>query len=205
MSLTNDTTGPVETVDPSAIELPRGRRRGPRFTWWIAAALALLLAGGVTAYWVAGRGQANAGKGQTRVEADFQHALLAQLNSERKAHHLAAVHLNRKLDVSSRNHSALMAQRNTMSHRLQGERAFSARISGTGYKWSQVAENVAWTSRMTVAGVRQLQTIMYTEKPPNDDHRENILGKRYRDVGIGVIYDKPHHRVWITEDFGRHA
>jgi uncharacterized protein YkwD len=46
---------------------------------------------------------------------------------------------------------------------------------------------------------------MYYEKAPNDGHRRNILNPAYRDVGISVVQDFVHHRIWLTVDFGTPA
>jgi uncharacterized protein YkwD len=43
---------------------------------------------------------------------------------------------------------------------------------------------------------------MYDEAPPNDGHRRNILSATFVDVGVDVIEDKTHGRVWLTTDFG---
>jgi uncharacterized protein YkwD len=43
---------------------------------------------------------------------------------------------------------------------------------------------------------------MYNETPPNDGHRLNILNTHYRNVGVDVYFDKVHHKLWLTTDFG---
>jgi uncharacterized protein YkwD len=140
---------------------------------------------------------------QTATERRMQLVVLQHLNAERRAHHLPALKLSSQLDASARAHSVLMEQRNALSHELPHERGFASRISATGYRWLAVAENIAWTSRTSSAGIASLQHAMYAEKAPNDGHRVNILGKSYRQVGISVVYDTKHHRFWLTEDFGR--
>jgi uncharacterized protein YkwD len=44
---------------------------------------------------------------------------------------------------------------------------------------------------------------MYNEKPPDDGHRRNILNKSFVDVGIDVINDSAHGKVWLVTDFGK--
>jgi hypothetical protein len=58
---------------------------------------------------------------------------------------------------------------------------------------------------MTAAGAKAVEKSMFTEKPPNDEHRQNILSTAFTDVGIGVVLDNVNHKLWITEDFGRPA
>jgi uncharacterized protein YkwD len=44
---------------------------------------------------------------------------------------------------------------------------------------------------------------MLNEKPPNDGHRQNILSKDFTMVGIDVIVDTTHNKIWLTEDFAK--
>jgi uncharacterized protein YkwD len=96
-----------------------------------------------------------------------------------------------------------MADANTLSHQLPGEASLGARISAAGYSWSAVGENVAWNSRRSESGVLALQDSMYNETPPNDGHRKNILSSKFTEVGISVIEDPEHGKVWLVTDFGR--
>ncbi|MDT4945595.1 MAG: hypothetical protein QOH14_2328, partial [Pseudonocardiales bacterium] len=34
--------------------------------------------------------------------------------------------------------------------------------------------------------------------------RRVILNPVYRDVGVDIYMDGAHHKMWLTEDFGRH-
>lgn len=141
----------------------------------------------------------------THTEQTLRADLLRQLNAERHAHHLAALHSSPRLDLSARRHTLLMDARRTLSHQLPGERSLGARVSATGYVWRALGENIGWTSDTTARGVAALQSAMYRERPPNDGHRKNILSTTYRQIGVGVVYDARQHRIWITEDFGRWA
>ncbi len=111
--------------------------------------------------------------------------------------------MNSKLVSAAHAHNLAMAKANTLSHQLSGEAALGSRVSAAGYRWSAVAENVAYNSSRSQAGVLAVQKAMYNEKPPNDGHRQNILNKTYVDVGIDVISDSVHGKVWLVTDFGR--
>jgi uncharacterized protein YkwD len=135
------------------------------------------------------------------------HPVVAQheldlLNSERTAHGLPKLTMNTHLLLSSSRHSVDMANANSMSHQLPGEKAFGARLDSAGYDWSTAGENVGYTTTMTSAGARTLETMMYNEVAPNNGHRLNILSTAFKNVGISVLTDTTHHRLWITEDFG---
>ena len=95
-----------------------------------------------------------------------------------------------------------MAKANKLSHQLNGEAALGSRVSA-GYRWSAVGETSPTTPAARKGGVLAVQKAMYNEKPPDDGHRRNILSKTYVDVGIDVINDSVHGKVWLVTDFGR--
>jgi uncharacterized protein YkwD len=133
----------------------------------------------------------------------WANAVLAELNAERANHGLRALKMNSKLISAAHSHNLLMAKADTLSHQLSGEAALGSRISAAGYRWSAVAENVAYSSTRSKGGVLGMQRMMYNEKPPDDGHRQNILNKAYVDVGIDVINDSIHGKVWLVTDFGK--
>jgi uncharacterized protein YkwD len=139
------------------------------------------------------------------TEAQLNAAVYARISTERRVNNLPALHLNAKLVQSAYHHSLLMRSKATMSHQLPGEAALGNRITASGYRWRAAAENIAWSTNMTPVGASNLEALMYYEKAPNDGHRRNILNPAYRDVGISVVQDFVHHRIWLTVDFGTPA
>ncbi len=137
------------------------------------------------------------------TRSDWANAVLDELNSERAKHGLPALKMNSKLVSAAHKHNLAMAKANTLSHQLKGEAELGSRVSAAGYRWSAVGENVAYNGRRSQDGVLAVQKAMYNEKPPNDGHRKNILSKTYVDVGIDVISDSVHSKVWLVTDFGK--
>ena len=137
------------------------------------------------------------------TRSDWADAVLSELNSERAKHGLKALKMNSELVSAAHKHNLAMAKANTLSHQLNGEAALGSRVSAAGYRWSAVGENIAYNGRRSEAGVLAVQKAMYNEKPPDDGHRENILSKTYVDVGIDVISDSVHDKVWLVTDFGK--
>jgi uncharacterized protein YkwD len=129
--------------------------------------------------------------------------VLDRLNTQRASHGLPALSSNAKLAAAAHTHNVKMADANQLSHQLPGEASLGARISAAGYSWRAVGENIAWNSNRSQAGVLALQDSMYNETPPNDGHRRNILSTSYTEVGIDVIEDPAHGKVWLVTDFGR--
>ena len=137
------------------------------------------------------------------TRSDWADAVLDELNAERARHGLAALKLNSELTSAAHAHNLAMAKANKLSHQLSGEAALGSRVSAAGYRWSAVGENVAYNSDRSQSGVLAVQKAMYNEKPPSDGHRKIILSKTYVDVGIDVINDSVHDKVWLVTDFGR--
>jgi uncharacterized protein YkwD len=137
------------------------------------------------------------------TRSDWANAVLKELNAERADHGLPALKMNSKLVDSAHTHNLAMAKANTLSHQLSGESGLGSRVSAAGYHWRGLGENIAYNSNRSESGVLALQKAMYNEKPPNDGHRENILNKTFVDVGIDVINDSTHGKVWLVTDFGR--
>lgn len=137
------------------------------------------------------------------TRSDWANAVLDELNSERAAHGLSALKLNSKLVDSAHTHNLDMAKADKLSHQLSGEAALGSRVSAAGYQWSMVGENIAYNSSRSESGVLAVQKAMYNEKPPDDGHRQNILNSKFVDVGIDVINDSVHGKVWLVTDFGR--
>jgi uncharacterized protein YkwD len=181
---------------PDSMRTTRRDRRSRRLL--TALAMVLCLGGSMFAF----AGPASAIPRRTKTEMTIAQAVQKLINAERKAHHLPAVKMNHDLIVSARRHDVAMAKRNTMSHQLPGEAFFANRITAAGYRWQYAGENIGWNSSMTKSGVLILEKLMYAERAPNNGHRLNILNKHYKDVGVDVYFDKKHHKVWLTTDFG---
>jgi uncharacterized protein YkwD len=133
------------------------------------------------------------------------HAIFDLINSERAANGVPAMTSDPSLRSAAHSHNLTMARWNTLSHQLPGEPPFYTRISNTGYRWSYCAENVAWNGDMSQNGGLALEVMMYNETAPYNSHRANILSRTYTQVGVDVYLDYTHHKLWLTEDFARHA
>jgi uncharacterized protein YkwD len=129
--------------------------------------------------------------------------VLDQLNEERASQGRQALPMNTKLIHSAHAHNLRMATANNLSHQLPGEAALGNRVTAAGFHWTWCGENIGWNSQQTLGGVLALETGMFGEQPPNDGHRQNILSTSATSVGIDVIVDSVHHKVWLTEDFGK--
>lgn len=130
-------------------------------------------------------------------------SVVTLLNKERAAHHLPKLTVDKHLALAAQRHTATMAAKRSFSHQVKGEAALPARATRAGYKWSTLGENLGHNKKPTAKSALHIVKVWYAEKPPNDGHRQNTLGRAYRNVGVAVILDKKHHVLWMTVDFGR--
>jgi uncharacterized protein YkwD len=170
----------------------RGRRRLAAVA--TAGALTLALAGPAAA----------ATPSPATAAADAK-AVFSLINKERAAHGERALRWNTALASVAHRHDLLMAKYNQLSHRLPGEPSFGAEVTAAGYHWRSVGENVGYNTDWSLNGVLTLERMMYNERPPNDDHRLNILNRAFRAVGVDVYMDAKHHKAWLTEVFAQPA
>jgi uncharacterized protein YkwD len=181
---------------------PPARRRRRSSAAVVTAMVLGVLAPLVVSTAPANASAARRGPSRTAAEASIGKSVRNLINVERARHGLPPVHMNSDLLKSARVHDLNMARANEMSHQLAGEASFGERMDNAGYHWTWAGENIAWNSRMTRAGVLELEKMMYNEHAPNNGHRLNILSKHFRNVGVDVYLDKAHHKVWLTTDFG---
>lgn len=137
-------------------------------------------------------------------EPGIASAVLAAINDSRSAHGLAAVSYNSLLVQSAHAHNVAMANANMMSHQVPGEPDLGARISATGKAWVDADENVGWCLENSTSAALMLHKIMMGEGPPppgQTNHYSNILDPEMRTVGVDVIWDADHGKLWLTEDF----
>jgi uncharacterized protein YkwD len=137
------------------------------------------------------------------ARSDWAAAVLDRLNAQRASHGLPALKSNAKLAAAAHTHNLKIAAADQLSHQLPGEAGLGDRISAAGYRWSAVGENIAVSTDRSRDGVLSLQNLMYNDTPPNDGHRRIMLSSNFTEVGIDVIDDSAHGKVWLVLDFGR--
>ena len=116
---------------------------------------------------------------------------------------LKALIWNAGLQSSAHTHNVSMVAANVLSHQLPGEAAFGDRERAAGVNWTSAAENIGWGQGDPTSTAVSLNQSMFNEKPPDDGHRKNILSTSCNVVGIDVVVDSAHNKVWMTEDFAK--
>jgi uncharacterized protein YkwD len=148
---------------------------------------------------------AHAGKDSVRAQADCAHAdsrpgeaseaILAKstvclLNDQRARRGLRKLRQNARLSRAAQQHTTDMVRRNYFSHTSRSGADIVDRLARTGYmrgarSWT-VGENLAWGS-----GTRSPPRDIVAAWMRSPGHRSNILQRRFREVGIGVVFAAP--------------
>jgi uncharacterized protein YkwD len=139
-------------------------------------------------------------------QGDAAAQVLALINQARAQAGLPAYSLSSGLGTSSARHNAVMAGGCGLSHQCPGEPSLGQRETNAGVQWTAAGENigeggpVADSSSAIAQMATRITQSMLDEQPPSDGHRENILSRTFRFIGITVTRDS-HGTVWMTQDF----
>jgi uncharacterized protein YkwD len=106
-----------------------------------------------------------------------ERALFDSANRERLAQGLQPLRWDDTLAAAARNHAALMAQRNTLSHQLPGEPPLQDRARIAGARYTTIAENVA------EGPTAETIHFGWMHSAP---HRANLLDPELNSIGIAV-------------------
>jgi uncharacterized protein YkwD len=137
------------------------------------------------------------------VIQDYANRVIALTNHYRQQNGCSALTPNPILMGTAQAHSEDMAIHDFVGHNSSDGTTAWDRMLKAGYRYSIVAENVAWGQPTPEQAVND----WFNETPPNDLHRQNILNCKLQDIGVGYYYlkDDPGnitaHYYW-TEDFG---
>lgn len=121
----------------------------------------------------------------------LQAEALEILNDERKGQGLATLKLSAKLTKAAQGHACDNADRRSISHTSSDGGTLKTRLRKVGYSFRTAAEN---TGRGFASGTRAVQWWMNSPL-----HRDNILLRKARDVGIGIaVSPAPDSKLhWI--------
>ena len=132
-------------------------------------------------------------------------ATLCLINVERRSRGLAPLSANATLARAARRHATDMVLRGYFSHISPSGMTFTDRLRRSGYlrrtcSWS-AGETLAWGigTRATPAGT----VSAWMHSPP---HRAVLLGRSYREAGIGAVGGVPGNRfagATYAGEFGR--
>jgi len=140
---------------------------------------------------------------QSSFQSQIAQAVFQAINQSRKANGLSALRWDPALQRSAHQHNLAMEAAQELSHQISGEAPFGDRETAQGVQWTWAGENIGYTTEMDVAGALGLHQDMMNEKPPDDGHRQNILTSQGNVLGVDIVLDTRHNRIWLTEDFAQ--
>lgn len=131
----------------------------------------------------------NARPGEASEDALAKSAVCL-LNKQRIRRGLRQLRVNSALSAAARRHTIDMVTRNYFSHISRSGTDLVDRLTQTGYiggarSWT-VGENLAWGS-----GTRSTPREIVNSWMASAGHRANILQRRFREIGIGVVFQAP--------------
>ena len=130
----------------------------------------------------------------------FENTLLGLINAERANQGLPAYSMQGQLQTAARNHSTDMACNAFFSHTGSDGSSVGQRVSGQGYSWSWVGENI-FASGNTSASAPQNAFDWWMNSAP---HRANLLHPQFIHIGLGYIYEpNSPYRGYFTAVFAR--
>lgn len=121
--------------------------------------------------------------------------MLGLHNQARTSRGLPRLCVHPALQRAARGHSADMIQRDYFSHGNVG-----ARLHNYGYRWRTYGENIAYGS-----GSAGAPNNIFNAWMRSSSHRPNILGRQYREIGVGAVvgtYKGTRNVTMWTADFG---
>jgi uncharacterized protein YkwD len=124
-------------------------------------------------------------------------AVVSAINHSRAALGIPVLWWGVRVTRSAHLHNLAMAAANTLSHRVSGEASLGTRISQQGVSWTWVGENVGEGPSFTTTDALTLERMMMGDA----GHRNNILSRYPSVVGVDVLFDTVHQKLWLTEDF----
>lgn len=139
--------------------------------------------------------------------ADLQMRALAHLNALRAAgadcgtagrfEHVAPLSWSILLTQSAHGHANDMATRDYFSHVSADGRTLADRISGTGYEWRSVGEDIA-------AGYPSIESVMDAWLA-SASHCATLMNPKVREVGLACVSGTPHtlYRTYWSLNVGQ--
>jgi len=130
--------------------------------------------------------KANATPGEASAE-QLGDAVVCLIGKERKKADVKAVDQNGALTSVAAKHTKVMIEENCLDHRCRGEKPLNERIVNSGYP--RPGERYSFGE---VTGCSLTPEAMVDAWMDSRVHRKRILGKKYRDVGIGAAKGSPN-------------
>jgi uncharacterized protein YkwD len=121
-----------------------------------------------------------------------ERGLLEEVNHERKASGLCALHWDAALAAAARKHAQEMAKRQAVEHNFPGEPNLPSRATKAGARFISISENVVQATSAQAA---------HSQFMHSANHKANILDSDIDSVGIGVA--ERGGELFVVQDFSK--
>jgi uncharacterized protein YkwD len=132
--------------------------------------------------------------------AQVRQVTLCLINRERANRGLRPLRINKRLSAAATTHSRNMVRGNFFEHGNFVARILNARYARRRGAWT-LGENIAWGNGGYATPNSTVEAWM-----DSPGHRDNILSRRFRDIGVGVVLGSPMRGheggAAYTTDFG---
>ena len=151
-------------------------------------------------------GVAAAGPAAAFERRASESTLLELINQARTKRGLASLHLNAALDQAALSHSREMLSQGYFSHQSAGGGSYCGRLLRAGYTCTGYR---SWAASEVIgrgSGTLGTPQAIFAAWMRSSTHRSILLGKRWRDVGIGAVsgtFRGVSGSVLYTVDLGR--
>ncbi len=138
----------------------------------------------------------------------YEQYMLELINAERAKVGVQPLASDGDLNESAENHSAWMISTDTFSHTGAGGSNPGARMEAAGYNFTGSygwAENIAWMSTRSPAGLQNEVEQLHTNLMNSSGHRANLLNANYREIGVGLEVGeyRTYEGAFVTQNFAR--
>ena len=147
----------------------------------------LLALGGVPAPASAARCAGASSAPEALSTAARQRAVVCEINRVRRRRGLAPVAVDASLTRMAGSFAHAMVSRGFFSHVGPGGATLGARLRAAGYRGRSAGEVLAWGQGRLASPRAAVRSWLHS--PP---HRRVLLGRTYRDVGVGVALGSPY-------------
>lgn len=131
-------------------------------------------------------------------------AIVEMTNVFRRQNRLGEVRRDPALDAVARAYAQFLARTGRFAHDADG-RSIGQRAQGGGYRYCQIAENLALHGRSTGFQSRELANLAVEGWKGSPGHRRNLMARHVTEIGVGVARAPRTQRYLSVQLFGRPA
>ncbi|MBN2447753.1 MAG: CAP domain-containing protein [Phycisphaerae bacterium] len=163
----------------------------------LSLALASLVLGG-------GRIPSSQPTTQPAPHAEIESRIVGYTNTYRKKNDRGVLATDDRLTAAAREFATYIAEHDNMAHNADGHEP-SDRVRAQGYEPLLVGENLAWFATSGTETDSRLAGRFVKQWQDSPGHRNNMLGRDYTQIGVGVARSRKTGRYYAVQVFAKPA